>query len=66
MFDFPLRFRCPNFRKTDSPYDRHFGALKRYSEFHKTKLVQQDSAKLLTDENTCLHHRYDVGYKGWL
>ena len=59
-----LRFRSPIFRKTDSPYDSEFGALSEYSQYHKPLLVQQDSRKLATDENTCLHHQYDIGEQG--
>ena len=36
LSDYPLRFRSSIFRKTDSPYDREFGAKGEYSEFNKT------------------------------
>ena len=63
VFDNPLRFRSPIFRKTDSPYHSVYGALREYSKYHVIKplLVEQDSAKLVTDENMCLLHRHAVG-----
>ena len=34
--DYPLRFRSLSFQKADGPYDSKCGALKEYSDFHKT------------------------------
>ena len=59
--DYPFRFRRPIFQKIDGPYHNECGALNKYSEFRKTPGNQQDSVKLFTDKNRCLHHHNDVG-----
>ena len=61
--DYPFRFRSQIFQKTDNVHiTMKCVALNRYSEFHKTLVsYKQDSVKLVTDENSCLYHRYDMG-----
>ena len=62
--EYPLRFESLIFRKTDSPYGIEFDAVSECSEFRKTIISHTGSVKLVTDENTCLYYRYDVGCKG--
>ena len=59
--DLLMRFRSPIFRKTDNPYDNKFGALRKYSEFHKAQVSSVGFRELVTDENYVSHHCNDVG-----
>ena len=52
------------FQKTDSPYYNECGARNEYSEFPKTLVSSARSLKIVTDENRCICHRYDVGCRG--
>ena len=63
--DYPLRFRGPSFRKTESPYDSEFNTLCEYSEFHKTLVSSERFCKTSYWENRYRHHCVDVGFEGW-